>query len=426
MGKKSLPEHTLPLLYPHTFPRLKNMLRFSGLLSALLLLTSLLSAEIPLACTPPQVAAYAPPLFPEPVADPSTEATPWIGLTVDEIGTVRALDLSALPTATHPSVQAAISQWQVRPAHDLEAPAWGYLRLPLPAFLAPVRGSPVPTPAFTLDEAAWEKLESIARTVAKSWLRLRLQIDSKGQLIAVASGNSRLDAVVAQILETSTAGAPLCKPALTGGKPTPGALDLWWDFTLPSDRSDFAEVATELVVPGDNPIPESLAAQLAPDAWKAWLFPHQSGSVSGIFLSSAIPDALAPELIKMMQAWFIPARNRGLPLEVTGSTKPDSAAIHIGAFRSVEESASGLRESQRPKYPKRRFLPNPDGFVRLDLTIGTDGLVTAWEILELSHDRFRQPALEALAEWVFAPRTFDGKPVPARIFLTLPFRPKER
>lgn len=382
-----------------------------------------LRAEIPLACTPPTVERYAPPLLPVSYGPPGRQEAFWIGVYCDPQGGVTATMSEHLPDDVRGPLLSFVNQSTWRAAHDLDAPTWGFRRQRIVGYLAPVENMPVPTPRFSFDEATREKLEAIAQTAVKGWLRLRLEVDRHGNLSAVRSTNQALGQIVEKIFATLPSELPPFLPATDGDRKVESTIDLWWDLTLPSDRKDFAEAETALVELGANAFPGAFPDEAAARSTRAWVFPAPNSCVAGAFLQSDIPSPLALPLLRRLSQWYIPPRNVGFPLEVSLDLRPDDESVVVGAFRSIEETSTSLTMSARPIYPKRRFLPDPDGFVRFRITVEKDGLIGDWEILEASSDRFRQPALEALAEWKFKPRLFDGKPVPAVLFYTMPFRP---
>jgi TonB family protein len=396
-----------------------------GLLLACLCLTksaTFLHAEIPLACTPPTITGYAPPVFPVSFGPPGEQRSFWIGAYVDKEGNVADHLSNHLPAEVRPALIDFLQKSTWRPAHDLTAPSWGFRRQRVVAYLAPVEGAPTPQPQFQLNEAAREKLEAVARTAVKGWLRLRLQVGRNGSLERVHTTNETLGDIISDIFREMPGDQPPFVPATENGRGVAGLIDLWWDLTLPSDREDFANAETNLVEPGANSFPGVWDGESETREARAWLFPTPNNVVAGIFLEASLEAPLALPLLQRFSGWFIPPRNVRFPLEVSLTLRPPEQVVVVGAFRSVEETSTSLTMSARPIYPKRRFLPDPDGFVRFAFTVGTDGLIEEWSILEASSERFRRPALEALAEWRFNPRLFDGQPVPARIFYTMPFR----
>lgn len=394
---------------------------------ALLASLAQLSAEIALACQPPQLVELAPPVFPAKYAAPENRRAYSIAVFCDKRGSVTGVDSTMLPVDLRAPAEAAMRASKFRPAASQTTPVAGFRRVLLTTYFTPVNGRPTPTPRFRFDEAARDKLETIARTVVRGWLRIRFTVSRRGGIRAIETQNSHLDAVLETLMENDVhwEGEPF-EPAMAGGRPAEGQIDLFWDFTLPSERADFREVETELVKLGANALPADGNWPEEDFAFKAHVFPHESNAVIGAYLDPDVPTGVGSALLSMVENWFIPDKNAQQPLEVALRFAAEEPALVVESFRSIPVTDSSLRFSARPIYPKRRFLPDPDGFVRVAMIIGTDGWLKDVQILEASHGRFREPAFEALAAWHFSPMTFDGQAIPSKIFLTMPFDPDEK
>jgi TonB family protein len=96
-----------------------------------------------------------------------------------------------------------------------------------------------------------------------------------------------------------------------------------------------------------------------------------------------------------------------LPVEFPASTslaiKPDKADLLPVPIK---------RDS--PIYPDELSRSGQIGRVNVSFTVGADGRVRSPRVRASSHPAFRQPALDAVAKWIFKPGMLDGKPVPIR------------
>ena len=64
-----------------------------------------------------------------------------------------------------------------------------------------------------------------------------------------------------------------------------------------------------------------------------------------------------------------------------------------------------------------------DGRVRVRITIGADGRVTAIEQLSATHEAFwRATQRQAMSRWRFRPATVDGRPIASTMVMTVTFR----
>lgn len=82
-----------------------------------------------------------------------------------------------------------------------------------------------------------------------------------------------------------------------------------------------------------------------------------------------------------------------------------------------------FRAALQPPYPPDRERLQQDGRVRVRITIGTDGRVTAIDQLSATHEAFwRATQRQALSRWRFRPATVDGRPVVSTMTMTVTFR----
>ena len=82
-----------------------------------------------------------------------------------------------------------------------------------------------------------------------------------------------------------------------------------------------------------------------------------------------------------------------------------------------------FRDALQPPYPPDRERLQQDGRVRVRITIGADGRVTAIEQLSATHEAFwRATQRQAMNRWRFRPATVDGRPVASTMVMTVTFR----
>ena len=78
---------------------------------------------------------------------------------------------------------------------------------------------------------------------------------------------------------------------------------------------------------------------------------------------------------------------------------------------------------QQPPYPQSEVRAEREGQVRIRVTIGADGRVTATERLAATNDAFwRATDTQARNRWRFRPATLDGRPVQDSKVITIHFR----
>lgn len=78
-------------------------------------------------------------------------------------------------------------------------------------------------------------------------------------------------------------------------------------------------------------------------------------------------------------------------------------------------------KTKPPAYPVRLRDEGVSGAVLVVLVVDEAGKVMAAEITKASHEEFREPAVQAVREWTFAPAQVAGKPVRARVSVPLHF-----
>lgn len=92
-------------------------------------------------------------------------------------------------------------------------------------------------------------------------------------------------------------------------------------------------------------------------------------------------------------------------------------------FRRAADWDPRYASALQPPYPATEERAQRDGVVRVRVTIGPDGRVTAVERLSATSDAFwRVTEQQALRRWRFRPATLDGRPVEDSKVVTLNFR----
>ena len=82
-----------------------------------------------------------------------------------------------------------------------------------------------------------------------------------------------------------------------------------------------------------------------------------------------------------------------------------------------------FRDALQPPYPREQEAAQREGQVRVRITIGTDGRVTAIEQVASTNESFwRVTQRQALNRWRFRPATVDGRPVVSTMLFTVTFR----
>jgi protein TonB len=91
--------------------------------------------------------------------------------------------------------------------------------------------------------------------------------------------------------------------------------------------------------------------------------------------------------------------------------------------RRAAEVDPRFRAALQPPYPPDRERAQQEGQVRVRITIGTDGRVTAIEQLSATNDSFwRVTERQARSRWRFRPATVDGRPIVSTMVFTVTFR----
>lgn len=103
-------------------------------------------------------------------------------------------------------------------------------------------------------------------------------------------------------------------------------------------------------------------------------------------------------------------------------------AVHTTEIASiyvppVRHEARLIGNDLQPPYPAAEQRAQREGVVRIRVTIGPDGRVTAVERLSATSDAFwLATQRQALSRWRFRPATLDGHPVEGSQVMTVQFR----
>jgi len=92
--------------------------------------------------------------------------------------------------------------------------------------------------------------------------------------------------------------------------------------------------------------------------------------------------------------------------------------------RHAAEVDPRYRDALQPPYPREMEAAQREGSVRVRITIGTDGRVTAIEQLGggANESFWRATERQARSRWRFRPATVDGRPIVSTMVFTVTFR----
>ena len=91
--------------------------------------------------------------------------------------------------------------------------------------------------------------------------------------------------------------------------------------------------------------------------------------------------------------------------------------------RRAAQVDPNYRDALQPPYPRDMETAGRNGSVRVRITIGTDGRVSAIEQLTATDPSFwRVTERQARNRWRFRPATVDGRPVVSTMVMTVTFR----
>jgi periplasmic protein TonB len=75
-----------------------------------------------------------------------------------------------------------------------------------------------------------------------------------------------------------------------------------------------------------------------------------------------------------------------------------------------------------PNYPASLRRQRLEGDVVLEFVVNQQGRVQDIQVLSATHEAFAAPALDAIRGMRFSPGTLDGRAVPVRLRVSVPFR----
>jgi protein TonB len=77
-----------------------------------------------------------------------------------------------------------------------------------------------------------------------------------------------------------------------------------------------------------------------------------------------------------------------------------------------------------PDYPAELQAEGTSGEVTVAFVVTPEGRVTNVDVVSTTHEAFRQPAIDALRQWIFTPGIKNGRPVNTRMVVPLRFSPR--
>lgn len=112
------------------------------------------------------------------------------------------------------------------------------------------------------------------------------------------------------------------------------------------------------------------------------------------------------------------------PPAPTGPVRIASTAVPtLPPVRHAAMVDPNYRDALQPPYPRSMEQAERNGSVRVRITIGTDGRVSAIEQLSATDAAFWQVTeRQARNRWRFRPATVDGRPVVSTMVMTVTFR----
>jgi len=118
-------------------------------------------------------------------------------------------------------------------------------------------------------------------------------------------------------------------------------------------------------------------------------------------------------------------RMPGLAIPAVAALRDSIGIPYLGAEPVAEPPNGGLRILNRtpPLYPARALLRRTEGWVRLQITIDADGLVSDAQVLDASpEDVFEQAALKAVRRWRFEPAARGGRGASVQVTQKIEFK----
>jgi protein TonB len=117
---------------------------------------------------------------------------------------------------------------------------------------------------------------------------------------------------------------------------------------------------------------------------------------------------------------------------------PQAADVNLGGIAAIPPAAppppanrpapggkieeARLISGRTPEYPRQAREERVAGTVEIEVTINAAGRVTAARALK-GDPRLRQPALDAVKQWIYRPTMLNGKPIESQRQIVLNFKP---
>jgi protein TonB len=104
------------------------------------------------------------------------------------------------------------------------------------------------------------------------------------------------------------------------------------------------------------------------------------------------------------------------------ATRPAAATPHAPAADADAISDAVLIRQVSPRYPTAAMRANQEGWVDVELTVGTDGTVTNVAVVDAQPKHvFDRSAIDAVSRWEYKPATRNGEPMTVTLRRRLQF-----
>ena len=112
----------------------------------------------------------------------------------------------------------------------------------------------------------------------------------------------------------------------------------------------------------------------------------------------------------------------GSPVLFAGNTA--FAPVGAKAVASVEKPPVAIKKAC-PVYPSEMTDLGIHGTATVEMTVGTDGRVSAVKLLDATEREFGDRAVVAAQLWMFTPGTANGVPIVSKVRVPFEFVPKK-
>ncbi len=189
-----------------------------------------------------------------------------------------------------------------------------------------------------------------------------------------------------------------------------GAVMLFGTTTFTAHEDPPTKVFNVPIEPPPPPVPQP---RPEPEARRQVSTPTVTPPVTPP-ATSTIVAPVTPPVVYQPPVTPLPQR----PVMIT-----DATPVIPPPVRRAAEVDPRYRDALQPPYPRERERLQQEGRVRVRVTIGTDGRVTAIEQLSSTQEDFwRVTERQARTRWRFRPATVDGRPVVSTMMMTVTFR----